>query len=98
MLQHLKKHIAAITVAGVVLGGGAVAYAADQPARPKVGRAPAAGAARKMAGAGGMLARVVHGDLVVRAKSGFENVTYDRGSVTSAGNGSITLHRPDGKD
>jgi hypothetical protein len=110
MLQHLKKHIAAITIAGVVLGGGAIAYAADQPSGPKVGNTPSAAAGAgagaavgpngKKAGhrAGGILKRVVHGDLVIRGKKGFQNVTYDRGSVTSASNDSITLHRPDGKD
>ena len=102
MLQHLKKHVAAITIAGVVLGGGAIAYAADQPTRPKVGVAATGGAGKARTGKGakaeGILKRVVHGDLVVRGKDGFQNVTYDRGSVTKASNDSITLHRPDGKD
>jgi hypothetical protein len=110
MLQHLKKHIAAITIAGVVLGGGAIAYAADQPTGPKVGNTPSAsaGAAANAApngkrakgprAGGGVLKRIVHGDLVIRGKNGFQNVTYDRGSVTSASSDSITLHRPDGKD
>ena len=83
MLQHLKTHIAAITIAGVVLGGGAIAYAADQPAGPKVGNTPSAAAEAGPAaaphgrkgrpGAEGILKRIVHGDLVIRGKNGFQN-------------------------
>ena len=40
--------------------------------------------------------RAVHGDLVVRTKDGFENVTLDRGKVTAASASSITIERPDG--
>ena len=41
--------------------------------------------------------RAVHGDLIVRGKEGeFENVTFDRGRLTSVEGGSLTLERPDG--
>jgi hypothetical protein len=43
-----------------------------------------------------LLARTVHGDLVVRTRDGFANLTYDRGEVTSVSAEEITLRRPDG--
>lgn len=48
-------------------------------------------------GNAGILGRVVHGDLVVRGKDGgFENVTYDRGTLERVSGDSLTLKRPDG--
>ena len=46
----------------------------------------------------GVLRRAVHGDLIVRGKNGFENVTLDRGKLSSVdvdGN-HLTIARPDG--
>jgi hypothetical protein len=42
-----------------------------------------------------IIGRAVHGQIVVRTKSGFETVTFDRGKVTNATSTSITLLRPD---
>jgi hypothetical protein len=44
-VSFIKKHTAVLVVAGLVLGGGAVAYAADSPARPTVSLDQAAAAA-----------------------------------------------------
>ena len=48
-------------------------------------------------GAKGLLRRVVHGDLVVRGKDGFQNVTYDRGKEDGVSDNTLTITRPDGK-
>jgi hypothetical protein len=45
MLSLMKKHAAALVVAGLGLGGGAAAYAADSPSRPTVSLDQAAAAA-----------------------------------------------------
>ena len=47
--------------------------------------------------AGGLLRRAEHGDLTVRTKNGFEQVTFDRGRVTAISATSITITRPDGQ-
>jgi hypothetical protein len=39
----------------------------------------------------------VHGDLIVRSKNGFQNVTYDRGKEDGVSNNTLTITRPDGK-
>ncbi|MBV8980959.1 MAG: hypothetical protein JO086_08680, partial [Acidimicrobiia bacterium] len=45
----------------------------------------------------GIFRRVVHGDVVVRGKDGFQNVTYDRGKEDSVSGDTLTITRPDGK-
>ena len=44
-----------------------------------------------------ILRRVVHGDLIVRGKDGFQNVTYDRGKEDGVSDNTLTITRPDGK-
>ncbi|MFI5199059.1 MAG: DUF5666 domain-containing protein [Candidatus Limnocylindrales bacterium] len=47
---------------------------------------------------GGGLKRIVRGDLVVQAKGGaYVNVHYERGQISAASAGSITVVGPDGK-
>jgi hypothetical protein len=100
----IKRHLAGLTVAALVAGGGAAAWAAapdgssagtpapSQAAKNRPGRAGARG------GMAGIAGRVVHGDLIVRGKGGtFENVTLDRGTLSAKGDNSLTLSRPDGK-
>jgi hypothetical protein len=41
---------------------------------------------------------VVHGDLIVRGKNGFQNVTYDRGKEDGVSDNTLTITRPDGKN
>ena len=105
----LKRNIAILTVALVVLGTGALAWAQGAPERPTTTLAPdreqpkaerraARGQARKArqarrARVGG---RAVHGDLIVRAKDGFENVAFDKGDVVRHGATSVTVSRADG--
>ena len=89
------KRMTAVLVGALVLAGGAYAYAADAPATaPPSAAAPAA--AHPGHDHGGPLRRAVHGDLIVRTKAGFENVTVDRGKVTAVSATSITIERPDG--
>jgi hypothetical protein len=107
-MRFLKRNIAAVIVAAVVVGASGAAYAA-KPARPTLtsktaanaaGSAPSAQpgtpAGRRGMKPGGFLRRAVHGDLVVRGKAGFENVTFDRGTLTSVDGNRLTIARPDG--
>ncbi len=106
----IKRHLAGLVVAALVAGGGAAAWAAapsgdsgtqtgqpaqaSQPAQP--GQQGQQQRGRK-AGAGAIVRRTVHGDLVVRGKGGtFQNVTLDRGTVQAKGDNTLTLKRPDG--
>jgi len=98
----LKRNAAVATVAVLVLGAGAYAWAQGSPSRPTTSTtaAPADGRPNRparpgRAGRAGLLRRVVHGDLIVRGKDGFQNVTYDRGKVTDASVTSVTIMRPD---
>ena len=92
----MLRRMAAVLVGTLVLAGGAYAYAAESPTT-----APPSDSAPAAARPGpdhhrGQLRRAVHGDLVVRTKDGFENVSFDRGKVTAASASSITIERPDG--
>lgn len=104
----LKRNFAVLLVAGLVLGGGAFAWAQGSPSQaqgaPAALATVAAGvrdpAARRAGGEGkhALYKRAVHGDLIVRGRGGaFENYTFDRGKVDAASSTSITLTRPDGK-
>jgi len=96
----LKRNLAVLVLVGALLGGGAYAWAqtsdtstsAPAPAPAKSGQQ-----ANGKAGAKGLLRRVVHGDLVVRGKDGFQNVTYDRGKEDGVSDNTLTITRPDGK-
>jgi hypothetical protein len=105
----LRQKLAAVGVASaVVLGtGGAVAWAqtggtstTTPPASAAPPAAPAPSTGAKGAGAldlRGVARRSVHGDVIVKDKSGqYVTVTFDRGTVTAASATSITLTRPDG--
>lgn len=99
----LKRNAAIILIAGLVVGGGALAYAEGSPSRPTVSTA-ASGSASAQARAGGrahrpgmgILRRTVHGDLVVRGQGQFQNVTFDRGKLTAKDGNTLTIARPDG--
>ena len=101
----LKRNIVILTIAVVVLGTGAYAWAQGAPERPTTstlqpgsaqpGAGPgaagrAARRARRFAG------RAVHGDLIVRGRQGFANVTFDKGDVVRHSATSITVKRADG--
>jgi len=92
------KRFTAVLVGTLVLAGGAYAYAADNPSTPSTTTPSASAPAGGHAGRHLLrpLRRVVHGDLIVRTKTGFENVTVDRGKVTAASASSVTIERPDG--
>lgn len=159
-MQVLKRNVAVIVLAGLVLGGAGVAWAGPGPARPTVvaaaqtggttstpTSAPPANADRrakgealracvqqagkdrtalraclaaagvpKPAGPGGVkpvkpagpprpglalgaLAKAVHGSVIIPGEgTTWQTVTFDRGSVNAAGDGSkIVLDRPDGQ-
>jgi hypothetical protein len=100
----LKRNLAILVLAITVLGGGAYAWAqtsdtspsAPTTTAPSGQQAPAQNGARRQR-ARGILQRVVHGDLVVRGKDGFQNVTYDRGKEDGVSDNTLTITRPDGK-
>jgi hypothetical protein len=100
----IKQKIAAAAVGVALLGGGAglavamggtsSAATTDTTAAAQAPAQPGAQKGARKAG-GQFLRRVVHGDLTVRGKDGFQQVTYDRGKVTSKTGNSFTLQRPD---
>jgi hypothetical protein len=97
----LKRNLGVLVLAAALLGGGALAWAQTSdgsPAAPTT-TAPAARHRPKAAGQrqAGILRRVVHGDLVVRGKDGFQNVTYDRGKEDGVSGDTLTITRPDAK-
>jgi hypothetical protein len=99
----LKRNLAVLVLTGAVLGGGAFAWAQTGDSSPtppttatSAQQAPAQQGQRGQR-ANGILRRVVHGDLIVRGKDGFQNVTYDRGKEDGVSNGTLTITRPDGK-
>lgn len=101
-----SKNVIAVAVAALGLTAGAAGFATAGPnevrpqaattstTTPETGNRPGRPAPHHP----GPLARAVHGDLIVRTTDGFEPVTFDRGTLTSADGGSLTLHRPDGVD
>ncbi|MBV8960466.1 MAG: hypothetical protein JOZ37_06750 [Actinobacteria bacterium] len=100
--MNIKQKIAAAAVGVALLGGGAglaVAMGGTSSAATTDTAATAAAQAPGQKGArrpgAQFLRRVVHGDLTVKAKDGFEKVTYDRGTVTAKNGNSFTLQRPD---
>jgi hypothetical protein len=89
----VKRHLAGLIVAGVIAGSGATAVAATQ----SNGTPPAAARRhRAQAATDRVERRMVHGDLIVKGKDGFEHVTVDKGTVERTGDATITLKRPDG--
>jgi hypothetical protein len=106
----LKRNLAVLVLVGSLLAGGAYAWAqtsdgspsAPTPststaAAPSGQQAPAAAQGKAGHRANGILRRVVHGDLIVRGKDGFQNVTYDRGKEDGVSDNTLTITRPDGK-
>jgi hypothetical protein len=102
----LKRNLAVLVLTGALLTGGAIAWAQTGDSSPtaptpssSTAVAPNAQQAPGPRGqrANGILSRVVHGDLIVRGKDGFQNVTYDRGKEDSVSGGTLTITRPDGK-
>ncbi|MCU1450639.1 MAG: hypothetical protein JWP02_2809 [Acidimicrobiales bacterium] len=98
----LKRNLGVLVLAATLLGGGALAWAqtSDGSSAAPTTAAPAAQQGPRGAGGqrrAGILRRVVHGDLVVRGKDGFQNVTYDRGKEDGVSGDTLTITRPDDK-
>jgi hypothetical protein len=103
----LKRNVVVLTIVAVVLGVGAYAWAQGEPERPtttaegsqtervrperRLRRGLEGRQARR-----GARSRAVHGDLIVRGKDGFQNVSFDKGEVVGHSDTSITLKRADG--
>ena len=107
MFKSTRHKLAAAALVGAVtLGaGGAVAWAQTTGGSPTTAPAPSAPTtpapstpSRGHADLGAVARRAVHGDLVVKDKTGaYVTVTFDRGTVTAASATSITLSRADGQ-
>ena len=98
----LKRNLAILVLVGALLAGGAYAWAQTSDTSttaPSTSAATSqqAPASQGKAGRAGVLRRVVHGDLIVRGKNGFQNVTYDRGTEDGVSDNALTITRPDGK-
>ena len=105
----LKRNLAILALAVALVGGGAVAWAQTSDGSssppttgqqaPAAQQGPAHPGQRGQRGqsANGLLRRVVHGDLIVRGKDGFQNVTYDRGKEDGVSDNTLTITRPDDK-
>ena len=88
----MKKTLVSALIALSVVGGAAVASAQEDPAPT----APTAESADSRAHHPRLRHRTVHGDLTVRTKDGFKEVTVDRGRLTSIDGSTLTVTRPDG--
>ncbi len=91
-MSFLRSHfkLVAVAVSCVAIGAGASAIATAGAATPAAGSS-AAHAAHHHRAAKAVLARAVHGDLVIATKKGFVNVTFDRGVVQSVNAQQLTL-------
>jgi hypothetical protein len=97
-MSFLRNHSRVLLIAAIcaALGAGASAIAtagaSSGPAKSASVRGGGALGKRGLRrGALRMLARSVHGTLVVPTRTGFENVTFDRGSVQSVSGGQVTM-------
>jgi hypothetical protein len=92
MFQRLRRHstMGIVALSCLAIGGGASAIANAGAASPSSHSAAAhayrAGLGRRL------LARAVHGDLVVATRTGFVTVTYDRGIVQSVSGNQLVLN------
>ena len=99
----LKRNLAVLVLVGALLAGGAYAWAQTSDGSPSAPTtAPSGQQAPTAQGKAGqrpdnVLRRVVHGDLIVRGKDGYQNVTYDRGKEDGVSDNTLTITRPDGK-
>ena len=101
----LKRNAAVLVLAAVLLGGGAFAWAqtsdgsSSAPTVAPTGQQAPNGQGRqgRQGRRAGILRRVVHGDLILRGKDGFQNATYDRGREDGVADNTLTITRPDNK-
>ena len=91
----MKRLLAAGLVAGAVVAGGAVASAATSDTATSPAATAAAAVRRPARAALRFERRIVHGDLVVRTKDGFKDVTVDRGKLASVDGSTVTVDRAD---
>ena len=86
ILRHSRLMIVAVCC--IALGAGISAIASAGAATNTAGHAGRAG---HHGGLRRFAARAVHGDLVVATKTGFANVTFDRGVVQSVNGRTLTI-------
>jgi len=98
-MSFIRRHAKLLLVGGscALIGGGASAIAASGAA-PGSGNQPNQAAPQAQRNAAGrrrlhraLLARAVHGDVVVATRNGFATVTLDRGFVQSVNGQQLTI-------
>ncbi len=89
MRSHLK--LLALAAACVALGAAISAIATAGASTSTQAHQATAGTAAGRGRGARILRRAVHGDFVVRTKSGFATVTIDRGTVVSVSGQALTL-------
>jgi hypothetical protein len=93
-MSSLRKHsrLLLVAVVCVALGAGAGAIATAGATSTSAAKPPTgAGRSRAMHGLRRIARRAVHGDIVVRTKSGFATVTFDRGTVAAVNGRQLTI-------
>jgi hypothetical protein len=95
-MSSLRKHsrLLAVAVTCAALGAAVSAIATAGAATAGSGKATATARHAKRAKAGGLrrfAARAVSGSVVVRTKSGFQTVTFERGKVDSVSGQQLTI-------
>ena len=99
----LKRNLAVLVLVGALLAGGAYAWAQTSDGSPSApttapsGQQAPTAQGKAVRRPDNVLRRVVHGDLIVRGKDGYQNVTYDRGKEDGVSDNTLTITRPDGK-
>ncbi|HEY3727475.1 MAG TPA: hypothetical protein VGL51_09900 [Solirubrobacteraceae bacterium] len=93
-MSFIAKHsrLLLVAVACAAIGAGASAIAGAGAATPSAAKPTAAAkAGRRAHGLRRWATRAVHGDLVVKAKTGFVTLSFDRGRVDSVDGQRLTL-------
>jgi hypothetical protein len=95
-MSSIRKHsrVLLIAISCAVLGAAASAIAAAGAATSShsgAGKSRSAVRARRAGGLRRLALRSVHGDLVVKTKTGFGTVTFDRGKLDSVSGQRLTM-------
>jgi hypothetical protein len=92
-MSFLRRHLRLITVAAgcTALGAGASAIASAGAATSTPAKPAAGSTGRRPHGRAAMLARAVHGEVVLATSSGFATATFDRGFVQSVSGRQLTV-------
>jgi hypothetical protein len=93
-MTSIRKHsrLLVVAVCCVALGAGVSAIATAGAATGGAGKGTAATKHARTGGVGRFAARAVSGDVVVRTKTGFATVSFERGTVDSVSGQQLTIN------